>query len=205
MKVKGYDSLDRVEFVMNRGSRAGEMIDLIHFKKKRFNHIVSNHLKSRVPEMMHHILFPTGEEIIHHDHAISPVHQPVHKVRTHETSSSSYHDPKPFSLQPKRDLPSRVHHSLYRKTVRQRRRFRPTTGQLNRDRVVVVPDPGWGIGRGWEEGEHESGDCNADEDEEKALLAEEVVDCSGYRRPWFWGFWGICVRRRLGFVVTSEN
>lgn len=85
-----------------------------------------------------------------------------------------------------------------------RRRIGPPS-KLGGDRVVSVSisDPGSGIGRG-KEGEGESGDGNADKDKEEALFTEHVADRPGNGQPWFWWFWGICIRRRLGFVVSSE-
>ncbi|RHN81115.1 hypothetical protein MtrunA17_Chr1g0195531 [Medicago truncatula] len=63
---------------MNRRSRTSKMIDLINFKKKRLNDVVSNKLKSRITKMMHNVLFSTGEEIINNNHTIPSRHQPIH-------------------------------------------------------------------------------------------------------------------------------
>ena len=178
------------------------MVDLVYFKKKWFNNIVSNQFKSRVPKMMHHVFFPSGEEIIHHDHAVASLDQTVHKMRPDESSPPSHHDPEPFPLQPKWDLAAGVHYTvdLEAGSVFVRRRIGPP-GKFGGDRVVS--DPGRRIGRG-EEGEDESGDGNADEDENEALFTKHVANRTGDGQPWFWGFWGICVRRRLGLVVSSE-
>ena len=46
---EGYDSLDGVVLVVNRGSRAGKVVDLIHLKHDRLNNIMSDELEPRVP------------------------------------------------------------------------------------------------------------------------------------------------------------
>uniref|UniRef100_A0A3Q7I5K0 Uncharacterized protein n=1 Tax=Solanum lycopersicum TaxID=4081 RepID=A0A3Q7I5K0_SOLLC len=63
---------------MNGRSRASEMIDLVNFKQKWLNNIMSNKLKPRVTKMMHNVLFPSGEEIINDDHTITSRNQTIH-------------------------------------------------------------------------------------------------------------------------------
>ncbi|KAG6581267.1 hypothetical protein SDJN03_21269, partial [Cucurbita argyrosperma subsp. sororia] len=184
------------------------MVDLVHFKKQRLNHVVSNELKSWIPKMVHHVFLPSGEEIVHHYHTVASLNQTVHEVRPHEPGPACHYDPEPLSLQPQWDLTSGVHDpvDLESSSVLVRWRIGPP-GKVGWDRVVSVSvsvaDPGRGIGRG-EEGEGKSSYTNADEDEEEALFAKHVVDRTGHGQPWLWGFWGICVRRRLGLVVPSE-
>lgn len=57
MVEKGYNSLDRIVFVMNRGSRTGQVIDLINH-----DHAISP-CKQTVHQMTPHESRPTG----HHD------------------------------------------------------------------------------------------------------------------------------------------
>lgn len=183
------------------------MVDLVNFEKKGLNDVVSDHLESRVSEVVHHVLLPPGEEIVHHDHTVASVHQPVHQMGPHEPGPARHHDPEPLPLQPQRDFTPRIRHAMEPGhpvlLVRRRRGVRPPA-QLLRDRVGFVPDPGTG-GGGREEGEAGGGDANADEDEEEALLAEEVPDRAAHGQPRLWGFRRVRVRRRLALVVPSEN
>lgn len=94
--------------VMNRGSRASKVIDLVNFKQKWLNDVVSNELKPRVTEMVHNILFPTGEKVINDDHAITSSNQTVHKVATYKTGTTGHYDPQTLTLQAQRDLPARI-------------------------------------------------------------------------------------------------
>ncbi|RDX76085.1 hypothetical protein CR513_43964, partial [Mucuna pruriens] len=94
---------------MDRGSRASEMVDLIDLEQERLDDVVSDELESRVPKMMHHVLLPSREEIVHHDHAVPSRNQPIHQVRPHEPRATRHHDPEPLPLNPQRHLPHRVH------------------------------------------------------------------------------------------------
>ena len=105
---KGYNSLDGVELVMDRGGRASQVIDLVNLEEKWLNDVVSDQLESGVPEMVHHVLFPSCEKIINDNHAVTTLHQTVHQVRPDETCSSSDHDPFPLSLQAQWNLPAGI-------------------------------------------------------------------------------------------------
>lgn len=80
------------------------MIDLVNFKKNRFNDVVSNEFKSRVSEMVHHILLPSCEKIVNDDDTISSVHQSVNQMTPNKPSSSSYKHSQSFTFQSKRNL-----------------------------------------------------------------------------------------------------
>ncbi|CAN6828755.1 unnamed protein product [Brassica oleracea var. botrytis] len=83
------------------------MIDLIHLKKNRLHHIVAYELEVRVTEMMHHVLFTPREEVIHDDHRVSSLHQPIHQMRPHEPRAAGDHDSQPLAFQSERDFPAR--------------------------------------------------------------------------------------------------
>jgi len=76
--MKGYDSLDGIELVMDRGGRASKMVDLVDFQEERLDDVVSEKFEIRIPKMVHHVFFPPCEEIVHHNHAVSPANQPIH-------------------------------------------------------------------------------------------------------------------------------
>lgn len=63
---------------MDRGGRASEMVDLVYFQEERLNDVVSDKFEIRIPKMVHHVFFPSCEEIVDHDHAVSSANQPIH-------------------------------------------------------------------------------------------------------------------------------
>lgn len=72
-KKKGYDSLDGIILVMNRGGGTCQVINLIH-------HIMPQELEPGIPEMVHQILPPPGEEDADDDDIVPPLQQLVHQV-----------------------------------------------------------------------------------------------------------------------------
>lgn len=92
-KLKGYDGLDRIVFVMNRGSRASKVIDLINFKKDGFNNIMSNELEVGVTKVVQQVLFPSGEEVINDDDIVTAFDETVNKVASDETCTAGDQNP----------------------------------------------------------------------------------------------------------------
>lgn len=92
MYEKGYNGLDWIILVMNRGGGASEMIDLIHLKQDRLNHIVANELKLRITKMVHQILFPTSEEVIDHNHTVPSIEQFVDQMAPDESRAARDHN-----------------------------------------------------------------------------------------------------------------
>ncbi|KAM0954390.1 hypothetical protein DsansV1_C01g0010531 [Dioscorea sansibarensis] len=161
-----YDRLDGIELVMNRRSRASEVIDLIDLEKQWLDNVMADQLEVRVSEVMHNVLLPPREEVINNDDAITSRHQPIHEMATHKPRPTGNHDPKPLTLQPERDLcpdgkpPFRV---------------RCDGARDDGEGRDGCSGGGGGGGGGGGEGEEEGSDGHADEDEEKALLTEEVA------------------------------
>ena len=91
--IKGYDRFDWVELVMHRGGRTSQVVDLINLQKYRFDDVVSNELEPGVPKMVDQVIFPTSEEIINDDHAVTPSNQTVNEVATNEPGPTGNHDP----------------------------------------------------------------------------------------------------------------
>lgn len=203
---KGYDGFDGVELVVNGGGGTGQVVDLINLQEEWLNDVMSDELEPRVSKMVHHVLFPPCEKIIHHNHAVSSPNQPVHQVAPHETSSPGNHYPQPLPLQPQRHLPPRIHKPKpsaavpgVRHPVSQLgRRLRGEVGV--RDRVEPV---GVRSRRRWEEEEHHGGDSNADEREKKALLAKHVANWTNHGKPRLGGFRRVPISHGLRFVASE--
>lgn len=119
---KGYDCLDRVKLVMHWRSRACEMVDLIDLEQDRLDHIMPDQLKSWITEMMHQIIFPSREEIINDNYAVSSGEQLIHQMASHESSATCHHDPKTRLLQICGDPPREVERrKLFRARDKNRR------------------------------------------------------------------------------------
>lgn len=160
---------------MHGRGRASKVVDLIHLQQNGLHHIVADQLESWVSKMMNNILLPPCEEVVDHDHIVPPCYQLVHEVAPHKPGPTSDHDPLP-------PLPDLCRNPRHRAVAR-------------------LGDPGKGVGRrrvgevgseregsagtgvvGAEAGEGRLDDEEAganedpDEDEEKALLAEHVME-----------------------------
>jgi len=98
--MKGYDGLDGIELVMDRGGRASEMVDLVHFQEERLNDVMSDEFEIGIPEMVHHVFFPSCEEIVNHNHGVSPANQPIHQVGPDETGPAGHHHAEPLPFNP---------------------------------------------------------------------------------------------------------
>lgn len=140
------------------------MIDLIDLEKQWLHNVMADQLEVRVSEVMHDVLLPPCEEVINDDDVITSRHQPIHEMAPNKPRTTGDDDPKPLALQPQRDL-------------------RPDGKPPFRVRCDGSGDDGEGRdgcsggqgGGGGEESEEEGRHGHADEDEEKALLAEEVA------------------------------
>lgn len=94
LRKKGYNGLDGIIFIMNRGSGASKVIDLINLQQNRLNDVVSNELKPRVPKMMNQIIFPPREEIVNHDDLIASINQLINQMATNEPGPTGDHKPQ---------------------------------------------------------------------------------------------------------------
>lgn len=146
------------------------MIDLINFQQQGLHDVVSNHLKPRVSKMMHHILLPPREKIIHNNHTIPSRHQPVHQMTPHKPRATCHHNPQPLVLQPQRYLPAGIHEFIGKEVAT----GGEGGGEVGGGGTRVCGGGGTMVGR--EEGEEEGAYDNADESEGEALLTEDVTE-----------------------------
>lgn len=84
------------------------MVDLIDLEQDRLDHIMPDQLKSWITEMMHQIIFPSREEIINDNYAVSSREQLIHQMASHESSATCHHDSKTRFLQICGDAPREV-------------------------------------------------------------------------------------------------
>lgn len=176
------------------------MVDLIHLQQERLHDVVPDELESRVPKVVHHVLLPSSEEIVHHNHTIPSCNQPIHQVRPYEPRATGDDDPESFPFNSQRHLPHRMHRRCDAVVVGRKLGLAVEVG----DRERVVGDGGRGGGRGGDEGEEQGGDDDAEEDEEESLLAEHVVNRASDGEPGLVGLGRVGVVDGLG-LVASEN
>lgn len=106
--MEGYNSLDGVVLVVNGGGRAGEVVDLVDLQQQWFNDVVADEFEPWVPEVVHNVLFPAGEEVVDHDHAVPSGDQTVNQMATHEAGATSHDDPQPLLFQAQWNLPAGI-------------------------------------------------------------------------------------------------
>lgn len=85
---------------MNRGSGASQVVNLIDLQQNGFHDIMSNELKPGIPEMMHHVLLPAGEEIINDNHIVASLHQLIDQMATDEAGPAGDDNPHPLPPNP---------------------------------------------------------------------------------------------------------
>ncbi|KAK4392211.1 hypothetical protein Sango_1998900 [Sesamum angolense] len=200
---------------MHGGGRASQMVDLIDLQQNRLDNIMSNQLEPGIPKQMHHILLPPGEKVINDDDIIPSGDQLIDQMTTDEAGTTGNNDPLPFTPNTDGDSPHPTGISIIiiytKRIVKIVAKGVVGSGKSIQGMVVVVSGNvgGAGIG-GREDGEgglddEESGaDQNADEDEEKALLLEDVSEGSGEGSGWFKGFGGVGGGEGRFFVLAED-
>jgi len=154
------------------------VVDLINLQQNRLNDVVANELEPRVPEQMHQVLFSSREEIVDHDDVVTASDEFVDEVAPDEARAAGDDDSLPPAADPDRNAA----------------RARPCAAEAGKpgSREECVGRLGWAhAGESGLDDEEGGADEDADEDEQEALLAEEVVDGSGERSGVLDGFGGV--------------
>ena len=121
---------------------------------------MSNELEVGVAEMVHDVFFPSGEEIVDDDDAVSAGNQAIHQVGTDEPGPTGHNDPETLPLNPQRDFSDGMHGD----DVVAWGVGGPAGGLQVRSGEWVVEARG-------EEEEEEGGEDNAQEEEVETLFA----------------------------------
>lgn len=161
---------------MHRRSGTREVVDLIHLEENRLNDVVANELEPRVAEEVHQVLLSPGEEIVNDDDVIPTRDELVDEVAPDEARAARDNDPRPSAVDPDGD-PARAGPG------------QPIEARAGKEvgclRWAYAGECGlYDKKRGTDE--------NPDEDEQKTLLSEEIVDGSregsgvldGFGRVW---------------------
>ncbi len=87
--------LHRIELVMHRRGRAGEIVDLVDLDIERERHVVAQHLEELVVEQVHDIVARAGEVIVDAQHVMPIGQQPLAQMRAEKPSAAR--DQNPFA------------------------------------------------------------------------------------------------------------
>ena len=87
-----FGRLHGVVLVVDRGGRAGEIIDLVHLEIERKGDIVTDELEARVADQMLDIALGAGEEIVDAKNIVPVGEEPVTEMRPEKPRSACNQD-----------------------------------------------------------------------------------------------------------------
>jgi hypothetical protein len=67
----GFRGLDRIELVVNRGCRTGEVVNLVNLDVERKRDVVSPQLEVRMAEQVRDVVLRAGEKIVNTEHVVA--------------------------------------------------------------------------------------------------------------------------------------
>ncbi|CAI8691167.1 hypothetical protein EMIT0111MI5_110083 [Burkholderia sp. IT-111MI5] len=94
----GLGGLHGIELIVDRRSRTGEVVDLVHLDVQRKGHVVAQCLEARVAEQRSHVLLGTGEIVVDAQYVVTEFDQTFAKMRTEETRAACYEDSLSITL-----------------------------------------------------------------------------------------------------------
>ena len=81
----GLHRLHRIELVVDRRGRAGEVVDLVDLDVEREGDVVPDQLEARIVEQMQDVVARTGEEVVDAQHVVPVLQQSLAEEGTEET------------------------------------------------------------------------------------------------------------------------
>jgi hypothetical protein len=81
----GFGRLDRVDAILHRGGRTGQIVDLVHLDIEGEGHVVAHIVEIGPAEQLGEVALRSGEEIVDAQHVMPLRHQPVAQMRSQET------------------------------------------------------------------------------------------------------------------------
>ena len=85
--------LDGVVLIVAGGSRAGEVIDLVHFEPERVDDVVADELEVAPAEQMGDVRLLAGEEVVDADHVVAGVDESLAEVAAEEAGPAGNENP----------------------------------------------------------------------------------------------------------------
>ena len=89
----GLGGLHGIVLVMNGRGRTGQIIYLVHFHIERKGHVMAHQFEMGVGEEMLYIVLGAGEEVVHAEHVIAVVQQPLAQVGSKESRPTRNQNP----------------------------------------------------------------------------------------------------------------
>jgi hypothetical protein len=87
----GLGGLHRVELVVDRRGRAGQVVDLVDLHVEREGDVVAHQLEVRVAEQVDDVVLGAGEEVVHAEHVVAVGDQALAEVRAEEAGAAGDH------------------------------------------------------------------------------------------------------------------
>ena len=88
----GLRRLHRVELVMDRRGRAGEVVDLVHLDIERKRHVVPQRLELRPAQQVRDVVLAPREVIVDAKHVVPLLDQPLAEMRPQEPGPAGHQD-----------------------------------------------------------------------------------------------------------------
>mmetsp|Transcript_30203 Transcript_30203/g.89559 ORF Transcript_30203/g.89559 Transcript_30203/m.89559 type:complete len:390 (+) Transcript_30203:56-1225(+) len=86
------DGLDRVELVVRRGGRAGQVVDLVHLDLEGLDDVMADDLEVGPPHQVLDVELAAREVVVEADHVVPLVHEAPAEVRAQEAGPSRHED-----------------------------------------------------------------------------------------------------------------
>src|SRR3989344_4230558 len=128
----GLGRLHRIELVVDRRSRAGQVVDLVHLDVERERHVVAQQLKMRITDEMGDVVLGAGEEIVHAQHVVPVGDQPLAEVRAQEPGAAG--DQDAFAI----ETGALIHYSIAAHDVEFLKRESLLPGQTGKERLFRI-------------------------------------------------------------------
>ena len=84
----GLGGLHRVELVVHRAGRAGEVADAVDLQLHRLGDVVAQQLEARVADQRYDVVARAGEEVVEAEHLVAVGEQPFAQVRADEAGTA---------------------------------------------------------------------------------------------------------------------
>ena len=88
----GLGGLDRVELVVHRRRRTGQIVDLVGFDIEREGYVMAHQLEGRMAEQAADVVAPAGEKVIHTQDFVAGRNQAFAQVRPDEPGAAGNDD-----------------------------------------------------------------------------------------------------------------
>ena len=89
---RGLGRLHRVDLILYRRGRAGEIVDFVALQIERHGHVVADEIEARMAEQVRDVRLAAGEQIVDAEHVVPLPDQPVAQMRTQKSRTTGDED-----------------------------------------------------------------------------------------------------------------